>query len=547
MRLFPTIFRTSPYFAFILFALVTTWFVVFPPPLPFLRASGDWLALLDAAYRFEHGMWPYLDFSAPIGPITLGLVWVATMIDQTARAFWLLNGLQWILLAPFGGFLALQQRNTARKLLVIIGFSLPLLMPYVIDNPALPEFNGNGVYNRLASSALFLLFGGLLTPKKRGIGWTAWLAGLLAVLLFTKVTAALVGVIAITTFAIFSPVLRRHFIAALIIVGAASITLEGFTRLPSAYLGDIAALASVNQGRTLYFAATMILKAWPAVFMLAILSWLWANELLRSKLSARMIFVRPIASLRVLRAPLSVAVIGGGTLLAESQNTGALNLFGAVSLGLIVLPRRVIGRSRYAVTLSLALLSCTLPYLDNIVSRFSQFVVRQRIDLVSDPDLDQVLKDYRVPRATLLDARELTADWRATGKPETRLMRNTVLSPAYAVAQLQLLLHAIQNAKDTGLLGASTRTASIVLVDLATRISGTKPAKGTMLWLDPARTFGNLDLAEARAYLHNVDAAFEPTCGVTQETSEVKQRFQKALTVDFKPYYPGRCWTLWKR
>ena len=111
------------------------------------------------------------------------------------------------MLAPFGVSLAFAQGRPWRGVLIVVGFSLPLLIPYD-DADVIPEPNANAVYNRFATAALFLIIAALALPKRLSRSASAWLAGVLLLLLFTKISAFAIAVLLLVTFVVSEPVSR---------------------------------------------------------------------------------------------------------------------------------------------------------------------------------------------------------------------------------------------------------------------------------------------------------------------------------------------------
>ena len=542
-----------PLIGFAAAALIAAVLVLTPPPLPLLRYSGDWIALLDAAYRLDHGQTPHVDFSAPVGALPLLLAWAATHLAEAGRAFWTMQGLQWFCLAPFAAFVMQAQPLAWRKLAVLAGFSAPLLIPYVIDADVLPEFNGNGIYNRFCTAGLFLLFAALATPKRRDWAWSLWFAGLLLLLAFTKITAALLGAGALASLAVFHPVLRTLALRALGLALLAIGLLELATGLPHAYLADIAAMATLNQGRAVYFLATAAMRSWAGALAVGFLALAWSSALTRGKFAAlqtlRAAAARPRAALRRAAPLIFLALAFAVTLAAESQNTGALNLYAMSALLFLPLRQSLAEAPMAKAAFAIMILACLLPAADNAFQRGVHFFGAQTPTMQSEPALSAALAGLRVPAASARLADEMSASWNALPASErtTAYLQNRTLEPPHALAQLRLLAAALEIAKARRLIVPATHTTTINLVDSATRMAGATPARGAKLWLDPARTLGAMDGEAGRRYLADVDAAFQPVCGVSEEMHLIAERLMPALWQDFRAIPLTHCWVLWRR
>ncbi|MBK9080749.1 MAG: hypothetical protein IPL88_01085 [Rhizobiales bacterium] len=531
-----------------LLAGLALFLVASPPPLPLLRYGGDWLALLDAAHRLDLGQRPHVDFHSPFGPIPLALAWASTHLADAARAFWTMQGLQWFALAPFGLAAAAAQAGTWRRLAVLVGFSLPLFVPYVMDYDALREFNGNGIYNRFCTAGLFVLVAGLVAQKRVSAGWTVWLGGLLALLAFTKITAALAAAPIVAAFALASPVARRLALRAALGVALVAALLQLASGLTLAYAQDVAEMARLNRGKGLYFMATLTLRSWPGALAVAALAFVWLAQLDLRRVSDPSPWR---ASLRRARPVLALLAICAAAIFAESQNTGALNLYIVPALALMPM-RRDLGAApatRAALAATVAL--CLTPILENMVRRGFHFAMTDTRAMTREASLGPALPGLRVTAATSALARELAEDWRARAadgrSQETALLAARSNEPAHSLAQLRLMEEAARIARARGLVGAATRTTTINLVDVATRMAGATPAPGMKLWLDPVRTFGPMTREEAQAYLAPAEAAFQPVCGVSEEMAAIAERLTPGLVVDFAPTRLTDCVTLWLR
>ncbi len=531
-----------------LLAGLALFLVASPPPPPLLRYGGDWLALLDAAHRLDLGQRPHLDFHSPFGPAPLALAWASTHLADPARAFWTMQGLQWFALAPFGLWAAAAQAGTWRRLAVLAGFSLPLLVPYVMDYDVLREFNGNGIYNRFCTAGLFILVAGLVAQKRVSAGWTVWLAGLIALLAFTKVTAVVAAAPIVVAFALASPVTRRLALRAALAVTLFAALLQLASGLTLAYAQDVAEMARLNRGKGLYFMATLTLRSWQGALAAAALAFVWLS-LLGPRRTAD---AAPWAAVaRRARPVLALVAICAAAIFAESQNTGALNLYIVPALALMPMRRalREAAAARAALVAMAAL--CLGPILENMVRRGFHFALTDARAMTREAHLGASLPGLRVTAATNALARELVEDWRgraAAGRSqETALLANRSVEPAHSLAQLRLMDEATRIAGARGLVGLQTRMTTINLVDVATRMAGATPAPGLKLWLDPVRTFGPMTREEAQAYLAPVEAAFQPVCGVSEEMVAIAERLTPALVVDFTPTRVTDCVTLWLR
>jgi hypothetical protein len=531
-----------------LLAGLALFLVASPPPLPLLRYGGDWLALLDAAHRLDLGQRPHVDFHSPFGPVPLALAWASTHLADAARAFWTMQGLQWFALAPFGLWAAAAQAGTWRRLAVLAGFSLPLLVPYVMDYDVLREFNGNGIYNRFCTAGLFVLVAGLAAQKRVSAGWTVWLAGLLALLAFTKITAVVAAAPILVAFALASPVTRRLALRAALAVTLFAALLQLASGLTLAYAQDVAEMARLNRGKGLYFMATLTLRSWPGALAVAALAVVWLSQLDPRRTAD----ATPWAAVaRRARPVLALVAICAAAIFAESQNTGALNLYIVPALALMPMRRalREAAAARAALVAMAAL--CLGPILENMVRRGFHFAMTDARAMTREAHLGASLPGLRVTAATNALARELVEDWRgraAAGRSqETALLANRSVEPAHSLAQLRLMDEATRIAGARGLVGLQTRMTTINLVDVATRMAGATPAPGLKLWLDPVRTFGPMTREEAQAYLAPVEAAFQPVCGVSEEMVAIAERLTPALVVDFTPTRVTDCVTLWLR
>ncbi len=537
------------------------------PGFPTGRYAQDFTALLDGAYRLEHGQLPHRDFMVPFGGLIIVQTWITLKLEAFASPFALLQITSWLLLLPALVPLATRQPSPLRAVALLVTVGLMVLVPYVVESEPIPEFNYNAVYNRNASAALFLLFVWIFNPKRPryDIVLIAWL---LLLGFGWKISHFIVMLGVLFCASILSSVARRIILKAIALLVVVLVVLDIATLgVIRAYGRDIAEMAEINRGGSLYFLSALAIRNLPALGCgaLAVL-WLTYRRARPATTPRLRIVRRPIAFLRSYRGPLWITAVVLAVLATESQGTGNLALFPVVALAFGPLSDLVARMSepqgrprsdRVAIALVAALvMTAAYPFLETVLRRASTMAIRQVASMRRDPAVDSVLGRVLVSRQTSEVADHYRALWHGPDSAKIIVQDAEVAftggmnatEPAMSLAWAREVAAMGDLVRKRNLVHPQTRVTTIGYVEPFGRLLGATPIPGTKLWLDPWRTVGTLKFEEARANLSNADAVFVQRCPLKQQLHDmIEQSFQLTLDSDFNRAESTDCYELWLR
>ena len=511
--------------------------------IPFGRAIWDFVFVLDGAYRISLGQVPHVDFSSPIGPLTLYLTLAAEKLFPAGNPFVGMHALMWLLLLPALAALAPRFQSTLRFTTGFGLLALIVLLPMTLDSTHLSEISYFASYNRFATGLLFLVGLWYVLPKSRH-DWLL-LAYVLALLFFLKITAWAVA-LGIIVAAI---VLRRSSVRTLTgaIAGFLAILLaaQAVTGLVPAYLADVKHMSGLNGGGAVYAFFFAGFRNWLALALAACLA---LAALLAAATEAG---TRPVATIRTLLAKEAFAVdavlLVAAALFAESQNTGGLGLIAASAL--FFHPAAWKARSVLTACLLAAIL---FPVLDIAVRRPLTAITREGAPAPNQL-LSELLPGTRVPLSTFEGARlfsRIAAEWLPLAR---EVQRNgyfltpdpTTNAPAVQLAWATSAVDAAHIFTERGYDRFAKRYVTLAFADPFDRMLHLTPAKGTALVMDVGRTIPVFTDQQARSYLASADGVFVERCNMGDEPNGAA--FDAVLKAGFTRLPLNNCWDFFHR
>ncbi|KQX58464.1 MULTISPECIES: hypothetical protein [unclassified Ensifer] len=225
----------------------------FTIPQPIGPMFWDHYLYLDAANRIRDGQIPSVDFFTPVGALGYYLFAALQGIFPNGQPLLLAS---WCLLLVSGPLIALvvtdvQKRSTAVAYAILLPFLVFSVLPFNTgDFYPYPGSDGFGIYNRQVCQLLYVLAAALVHVRDRRL-LVATVAGAMAALFFVKITGAVAGTLmCLMAFAAGRLPFRSAIVAGLVVIAilaSVELALGGV----SAYLADILALLSVNDGSLL--------------------------------------------------------------------------------------------------------------------------------------------------------------------------------------------------------------------------------------------------------------------------------------------------------
>ncbi|MBW0369591.1 hypothetical protein [Ensifer adhaerens] len=225
----------------------------FTIPQPIGPMFWDHYLYLDAANRIRDGQIPSVDFFTPVGALGYYLFAALQGIFPNGQPLLLAS---WCLLLVSGPLIALvvtdvQKRSTAVAYAILLPFLVFSALPFNTgDFYPYPGSDGFGIYNRQVCQLLYVLAAALVHVRDRRL-LVATVAGAMAALFFVKITGAVAGTLmCLMAFAAGRLPFRSAIVAGLVVIAilaSVELALGGV----SAYLFDILALLSVNDGSLL--------------------------------------------------------------------------------------------------------------------------------------------------------------------------------------------------------------------------------------------------------------------------------------------------------
>ena len=243
----------SPLLLLVLTLAVLAVLLSFTIPQPIGPMFWDHYLYLDAANRIRDGQIPSVDFFTPVGALGYYLFTGLQGIFPNGQPLLLAS---WCLLLVSGPLIALvvvdvQKRSVALAHAILLPFLMFSVLPFNTgDFYPYPGSDGFGIYNRQVCQLLYVLAAALVHVRDRRL-LVAAVAGAMAALFFVKITGAVAGtLLCLMAFAAGRLSFRSAVAAGLLVVAILAIVEVAFGGV-SAYLADILALLSVNDGSLL--------------------------------------------------------------------------------------------------------------------------------------------------------------------------------------------------------------------------------------------------------------------------------------------------------
>jgi hypothetical protein len=518
------------------------------PPLvgfvPLGLYGTDYVFIAEGAQRIALGQVPHVDFSLPVGRLTMWLTAVARRLPWLGPDLFVANTLAWLMLVVPVAIVG-ARLSTPRAVLLVAVAALAPLSPFDLELASdLCAVNHNGVYNRFGAAFLVVTFAAGLAPPARS-RWTdaALYAWLVAAMILLKINYALAGIAFLALASLFSRRRAASFVVAAVILVLAAGVLQVATGIPSAYARDVAEMARLNGGNAvpflLGFASSQIAALLvAAAALLSLLAKAW-------RMSAPQRSWRELAA--TAQTPVLAAAIVALTLWTESQSTGGVGL---LAWSAVAFAPGLGGRWTLAAVAALATMTAGA-YAEQTLRR-GRCVAASLSDHRPHPALAALGADVRAPAGRLAEAEALARLWR-----DDRTFAETVYNkainfgleaygaaiPFVATAILAEEAAAVVRARGIALKSVTT----LDVVDHFTPRLGLTPARGLKLFLDPYRTIGPLSPDDAQRYLAPVDGVFERTCAAPEYDVWLADTFRPALSASFERIALTPCWTLHRR
>ena len=357
--------------------------LLLPLTLPIGAFYWDLFVYFDAANRIFSGQVPGVDFFTPVGPLGY---WLFSLVERVFPNGQPLLIAQWSLLLVTGPMIALTVHDVDKR---SRGLALALLLPFLVFQIlpinvtsfySYPSVDGFGIYNRQITEILYVLAAALAFARSRRT-LLAVIVGTMLSLFLVKVTGFLAGgllcIVALTARRID---LRLSFFAALAFVAVIAV-LELWLGVVSAYVGDIVALLSVNEGsllpRFLQAASIHFTVFAPLVLLMLMLLVLDGRDISdRAKALASSPGQATLAAL-VDRPLVWIAAATFGALFVETQNTGGQGFIFVWPMLLMAWVRRGRLEGLRLGLLGVLIAAASLPYLTEVTSRAARALVGQ--------------------------------------------------------------------------------------------------------------------------------------------------------------------------
>lgn len=283
----------------------------------------DHFIYLDAAERITNGQIPSVDFFAPVGPLGYYLFWLTSFLFPHGQPLLIASWSMMIVTAPLMALVTIDvsRRSPGLALAFVLPFLLFSALPFTTgDFYPFPGSDGFGIYNRQVCQLLYVLAAALVAVRSTRVLGVVMGVAMLA-LFETKVTGAVGGaVLCLQALLAGRLPLRIALVAGALVIAALGL-IEIPTGMTAAYLRDIMALVSMNEGALL----PRLVQAASLNFGLVLATALAGLVLLATRIEGltetvaepgliRWLFDRPTVWL-------AAFILAG--LLFESQNTGS--------------------------------------------------------------------------------------------------------------------------------------------------------------------------------------------------------------------------------
>nr|WP_245197624.1 hypothetical protein [Jiella mangrovi] len=373
----------SPLVILLAITLILVGLLLLPLTVPIGAFYWDLFIYFDAANRIFSGQLPGVDFFTPVGPLGY---WLFALVEWIFPQGQPLLIAQWSLLLVTGPLIALVVHDVDKR---SRGLALALLLPFLVFQVlpinvtqyySYPSVDGFGIYNRQITEILYVLAASLLFVRSMRVMF-AVVVGTMLALFLVKVTGFFAGGLLCVV-----ALLARRIDLKLSLAAAASFLavlalLELWLGIVSAYLGDIAALLSLNEGSLLprfLQAASIHFTVFGPLCALMLVLIVFDG---RAMLGAVKAFLRSpgAATLAgVMDWPLVwLAAATFAALFVETQNTGGQGFIFVWPVLLMAWERR--GRlegSRLGL-LAVLIAAASLPYLTEVTARAARAFVGQ--------------------------------------------------------------------------------------------------------------------------------------------------------------------------
>jgi hypothetical protein len=479
---------------------------------PFGRGAWDLVFILDGAYRILGGLTPHIDFSSPIGSLSLYVVAFVQWAAPDVHPFVGMHVAMWFLMVPVLSALAPRFSDGWRFLAATALASFIALLPMTLDSTHLSEISYFASYN-LKITAAFVFF--LVLVAAVILGRWNWVQGILT----------LVG------------------------LGASLLVVQIATGLPLGYLDDVAMMSAVNQGRAIYAVFFTGFRNW---IPLAVTSVLVATALCVLHRDRRLTLARPVHAAQVFlrdeRLVVDAVLLVGAAWAAESQNTGGLGLIAA--LAVLFHPD---AWKRHRLTIGVLMAALLFPVMDTAVKRSITALSREKI-AAPEQQLAHVLSgNTRIPMSTFEGAKlleRISHEWLPLAREvQTARFFLTPDPTSNAVAAQLAWFHSVVEAarafEENGYRTRATRFATIAFADPFARLLQVTPAKGTNLVMDRGRTVPDYSPDQLRSYLTNANGVFLERCDMTND--ELETLFLPILQSEFEVLPLTQCWSFFVR
>ncbi|OCP01005.1 MULTISPECIES: hypothetical protein [unclassified Ensifer] len=247
------LFARSPLLLLALAFVVLGLLLTFTIPQPIGPMFWDHYLYLDAANRIREGQVPSVDFFTPVGALGYYLFTGLQSIFSNGQPLLLAS---WCLLLVSGPLIALvildvQKRSKGLAYAILVPFLVFSVLPFNTgDFYPYPGSDGFGIYNRQVCQLLYVLAAALIHVRDRWL-LVLTVAGAMAALFFVKITGAVAGTVLCLMAVAAGRLPFRLAMAAALMVFAILAIVEVSLGGVSAYLADILALLSVNDGSLL--------------------------------------------------------------------------------------------------------------------------------------------------------------------------------------------------------------------------------------------------------------------------------------------------------
>jgi hypothetical protein len=521
-----------------------------PLVIPIGPMYWDTYIYLDAAQRLKLGQVPAVDFQTPVGALEYyQFYWLQTLFpggQSTLLAQWSVLISAAPLIAAVITIVGKDNRKTAMT--ILIPFLIFALCPMNTQTfHSYPGVSGFGVYNRHTSLLLYVLTSALIfLPRGRGLAAVAALTML--ALFFTKITGFLAGGL-IGLYAVLSGrFLLRHLLLSLVVFMVILAGLELNNGMVSAYIANIIALVSLNEGllisRFLTVFSNKLDVVLAAAGLIIFLFWLdWSDRSKTTTLRKRTFYLD--------RDWLWVSVVMVAGVFLETQNTGSQEFIflWPVLLSIIYKSTAFDERARL---IALCLIAFTaIPTITKVIHGTLRFVAAapnyipapvsdvRTMGLVSTrADIMQralLLENYYTqnvkPYQQLADARQLPS-WRFYAELDYQM---------YWLLSVDHAVKAIKQFETTN----NIRLDSLMNLDFTDPFPWILDRQATryiQIGADPFRTVGTLTpLVEAS--VRATDGVLRPACPETTARRYLQNIYAKALD-DRTIIKLNDCWDL---